>query len=274
MVFEDFEAITVDVTDRIATVTLNRPEAGNALNSVMHRELATFWRWAKDADEVWAIILTGAGDRHFCTGADMREAASAYNEGAELERWSGDGGNRMENFGLPWQFEVHKPTICALNGLTAGGGLLFIWQSHITIAADHVTFLEPHTAVSQLPYTEIYGLALSGLPWGIAMRMGLMGTKERISVERAYQLGLVSEVVSRDELLDRARSIANDILEMSPLAVRALIEGAHAVRSRGLGITEGFEVGAPLSSQLRETEDHREGPKAFAEKRKPEWQAR
>src|SRR5690606_32143209 len=107
-------------------------------------------------DDVWAIILTGAGDRHFCTGADMREAASAYREGSELERWSDTPGDRSENFGLPWQFEVFKPTICAINGTTAGGGLLFIWQSHITIAADDADFLEPHTAVSQLPYTEIY----------------------------------------------------------------------------------------------------------------------
>jgi len=273
MAAEEFETIAVEVRDRIAVVTLNRPESGNALNSTMHRELAKFWTRAKDDDGIWAIILTGAGDRHFCTGADMREAASAYRAGSELDRWRDDS-DRSQDFGLPWQFGVHKPIICALNGTTAGGGLLFMWQAHITIAAEGISFLEPHTAVGQLPFSEIYGLALSGLPWGIAMRMGLMGTKERMPVQRAYELGLVSEIVPRDRLMARAHEIASDILEMSPLAIRSLIEGAHQIRSAGWGITEAFAAGSQLSTALRSTKDHREGPLAFAEKRKPQWEAR
>lgn len=268
-----YETLRMDMDGRVAVITLNRPESGNALNSVMHRELADFWKRVKQDDDIWAVVLTGAGPRHFCTGADMREAASAYRQGGELERWT-TRSNRSDDFGLPWQFEVTKPTICAINGTCAGGGLLFIWQSHITIAADNADFLEPHTAVGQLPFSEIYGLALGGLPWGIAMRMGLMGTRERMSVERAYELGLVSEAVPRDRLVDRAKEIANTVLEMSPLAVRSLIEGAHIIRSSGMGITDAFKVGGYLSSALRNTEDHREGPVAFAEKRRPNWKAR
>ena len=262
---EDYNAITVVVEDRIATVTLNRPENGNALNAQMHADLANFWQGAKDDDDIWAVILTGAGDRHFCTGADMREAASG-SEGRLGQR---------RIFGLPWQFKFFKPIILALNGLTAGGGLIFMWESHIVIAADDVKFLEPHLSVGQVPASEIYGLANGGLPWNIGLRMALLGTTgERIDVKRMYDLGVVSEIVPKKDLQERAKEIAKSVLQVSPLATRAFLEGAWNLRENGIGISEGNNFGHDLGHALSDTVDYKEGPRSFVEKRKPEWKAK
>ena len=262
---ETYEAISVELEDKIATVKLNRPENGNALNAQMHAELADFWQGARDDDRVWAVILTGAGDRHFCTGADMREAASG-SEGRLGQR---------RIFGLPWQFKFFKPIILALNGLTAGGGLIFMWESHIVIAAEHVKFLEPHLSVGQVPASEIYGLANGGLPWNIGLRMALLGTTgERVDAERMHQLGAISEIVPQDALQARAREIANNVLQVSPLATRAFLEGAWNLRENGIGISEGSNYGHDLGHALKDTEDYTEGPRSFVEKRKPEWKAK
>ncbi len=262
---EAYQAISVSVDDKIATVTLNRPENGNALNAQMHAELADFWQGAREDDTIWAVILTGAGDRHFCTGADMREAASGS---------AGRLGQRRV-FGLPWQYKFFKPIILALNGLTAGGGLIFMWESHIVIAAEHVKFLEPHLSVGQVPASEIYGLANGGLPWNVGLRMALLGTTgERLDAERMHQLGVVSEIVSKDGLQARAKEIAKQVLQVSPLATRAFVDGAWNVRENGIGISEGNNFGHDLGHALSDTEDYKEGPRSFVEKRKPEWKAR
>jgi enoyl-CoA hydratase/carnithine racemase len=262
---EAYQAISVSVDDKIATVTLNRPENGNALNAQMHAELADFWQGAREDDTIWAVILTGAGDRHFCTGADMREAASGS---------AGRLGQRRV-FGLPWQYKFFKPIILALNGLTAGGGLIFMWESHIVIAAEHVKFLEPHLSVGQVPASEIYGLANGGLPWNVGLRMALLGTTgERLDAERMHQLGVVSEIVSKDGLQARAKEIAKQVLQVSPLATRAFLEGAWNLRENGIGISEGNNFGHDLGHALSDTEDYKEGPRSFVEKRKPEWKAR
>ena len=260
-----YETLLVEVADRVATVTLNRPESGNALNAQLHAELADFWQGARDDDDVWVVILTGAGQRHFCTGADMREAAS----GSE-----GRLGSRRV-MGLPWPYRFFKPIICALNGTAAGGGLIFVWESHITIAADHVTFLEPHLSVGQVPASEIYGLANGGLPWNIGHRMALLGTTgERVSAQRMYDLGVVSELVPGERLLERARELADHVMQMSPLATRAYLEGAWQMREDGAGVSAGSNHGHALGHALRETEDYLEGPRSFVEKRRPVWKAR
>lgn len=266
-----YEAITVEARDRIRIVTLDRPDSGNALNSTMHRELASFWSEFKHDDDAWITIVTGAGDRHFCTGADMNEVAQANNGNEDLGEWN-QNSQREHNSGLPWQFEIYKPIICAINGVCAGGGLLFVWQSDIVIASEQSTFLEPHAAVGRIPYSEILGVA-SRMPLGIAMRMGMMGTAERMTAERAYQLGFVSEIVPHKRLLERALEIAHIILQMSPLAVRSLKEIVVRSINSGLGMQDALALGQLITDQSRGFEDQKEGPRAFAEKRKPQWQA-
>ena len=264
---QPYETLLVDVEDRVATVTLNRPERGNALDATLHADLGDFWKGAREDDDIWCVIVTGAGRRHFCTGADMREAAS----GAE-----GRIGERRVS-GLPWQYQFYKPIICALNGTTAGGGLLFAWESHIVIAADHVDFLEPHLSVSQLPAGEIFGLADAGLPWPVALRMALMGTAgERVSAQRMYDLGIVTELVPYERLMERAREIADIVMQMSPVTTRLLLEGAWRMRDQSIGVSEASRWAHDQQRErgLRESEDAKEGPRAFVEKRRPVWTGR
>ena len=143
------------------------------------------------------------------------------------------------------------------------------------IAAEHVKFLEPHLSVGQVPASEIYGLANGGLPWNIGLRMALLGTTgERVDAERMHQLGAISEIVPQDALQARAREIANNVLQVSPLATRAFLEGAWNLRENGIGISEGSNYGHDLGHALTDTEDYTEGPRSFVEKRKPDWKAK
>ena len=259
------ETVLLEKKEKIAIVTLNRPDAGNAHDGRMGEALDATWAELKKDEDTWVVILTGAGDRHFCTGADMK-AASRQSQPGFTGRGVTPWGDVPQDF---W-----KPVIGAINGVVAGGGWHFVWQADFSIAADHPTFLEPHVSVGWVPLREMLGLA-SRAPLSIVFRMAFMGTRERLSAQRAYELGIVTELVPYERLMPRAIEIAQVICEQAPLAVRTIKEALHRAYDLRFAMREVFEQ---MDSVRRfvdhESEDGKEGPRAFAQKRRADWKAR
>jgi E-phenylitaconyl-CoA hydratase len=259
------ETVLLDRKDKIAVVTLNRPDAGNAHDGQMGEALDATWAELQKDDNTWVVVLTGAGNRHFCTGADMRAASRQSQPG-----FTGRGVT-------PWgdvPTDFWKPVICAVNGVVAGGGWHFFWQSDFAIAADHATFLEPHVSVGWVPLREMLGLA-SHAPLSVVSRMALMGTAERLSAQRAYDLGIVTELVPYERLMPRALEVAQVICQQAPLAVRAIKQALHRAYDLRFAMKHIFDQMDPIRHHVdHESEDGKEGPRAFAQKRPAEWKGR
>jgi enoyl-CoA hydratase/carnithine racemase len=264
-----FERVIYEVKDHIATVTLNRPERMNALDTTMHKELYQVWRDVKYNDDVDVIIITGAGDRGFCSGADIREAAEARASGASLERWSGRAGQRQEGLsGTPIEHEIWKPMITAINGTCAGGGFHFVWMADFAICVPEATFLEPHVSVGQVPVREMLGMA-TRMPLSYVLRMAYMGTKERIDAEKALRLGIVTEIVPREQLLERARELALAMMSNNMACIRATKE--ILFRSLNQGLDDSIRQGFLIAGQDWVKGGAKEGAIAFAERRQAEF---
>lgn len=252
-----YKYIIYEKKGQIAYVTLNRPEVGNSHIAAMGEELTEAWNDANRDENIRVAILTGAGDRFFCTGAD----AKAASQGIPVTPW----GDIPENF---W-----KPAILAINGVCAGGGWHFVWQGDFAICADHATFLEPHVSIGWVPLREMMGLA-NRAPLSVVLRMAFMGTKERLDAKRAYELGIVTEVVPYPQLMSRATAIAEAICEQGPLAVAATKEALHRTYELRFAQREAFAYGDLLRERTHNSEDFFEGPRAFAQKRKPVWKGK
>ena len=265
-----FDCIKYEVDGHTATVTLNRPEALNALSPHMITELRAAYDDAENDDNVWVIIVTATG-RAFCTGADVKEIpgdGKVVNERPYLstyEQWE------APQEGTPPFRTMAKPIIVAVNGLCCGAGLDWVTTGDIVIASDKATFFDPHVSIGLVAGRETVRLARV-LPRSVALRMALMGKHERMSAERAYQLGMVSEVVDHDNLLERAHEIAAIVNSNAPLAVRgtrlAIIKGLDLPLHEAEMLAESFR------ERVTRTEDALEGPRAFTEKRAPNWQCR
>lgn len=246
----------------VATMTIDRPERGNSLAKAMAAPVRAVWAEAMRDADVRVLVVTGSGDRHFCTGADVREAAETGSVTA------GDGLVREQ---IPWSSLAHgvwKPVICALNGLVAGGGLHFVADADIVVAADHVEIMDTHTSVGMVGAVENVGLT-HRLPLGSVLRMTLCGRGYRMSAQRAHQLGLVDELCERGALLDTAYAIADSIAQNSPRAVMLSKQGIWA--SLGRDHEGAIEHAWALARLQWSHPDFREGARAFAEKRPPEW---
>jgi len=262
----DYEFIRVDKSERITRVTINRPEAMNALHPPACREMnQAFDEFAADP-EAWVAIVTGTGQRAFSAGNDLKwqaeHGAQALRQG--LDSLSGGFG------GLTRRFDCFKPVIAAVNGLALGGGFEIALACDIIVAAAHASFglTEPRVGamaaqggVHRLPRQIPHHLA-----------MGLILTGGRLSAEEAARLGLVNEVVPAEELAAAAEAWAARILECAPLAVRASKEAALLGLERPLD--EAVRTVFPRTLAMRASRDYQEGPQAFAAKRKPDWQGR
>jgi enoyl-CoA hydratase/carnithine racemase len=225
----DFETILYDEQDGVATVTLNRPEVHNAFNVAMQLELQQVWRSLRRNDDVRAVILTGSGEKAFCSGLDREEGIQkGYLEGEELPLTIGrvstpfmynDIGTQVN----PKENDLWKPVIAAVNGMACGGALYMLGDVDIIIAAEHATFFDPHVTYGMVMGFEAVHL-LQKLPLGETLRVALLGARERMSAERAHQLGLVSEVVPGAELMERARWVAEAIADAPVLAVQGTLK--------------------------------------------------
>ncbi|HZY59365.1 MAG TPA: enoyl-CoA hydratase/isomerase family protein [Candidatus Binataceae bacterium] len=255
--------ILFDKSEGIATITLNRPHRLNALTPRMWREqLPELWQAADQDPAVRVIIFTGAGERAFCSGADVQALAELAQE-AQL------GGSSDQTLLISARHnQVAKPVITAVNGMCVGGGLMFVADSDITIAAEHATFFNPGVSIGQLAFVAPTTWT-RWVPFPALMRMTLMGSKERVDARRAAELGIVTEVVPGPSLAGRAREIAGLIASNSPAAVRASKRILWEALEHNLG--DAHDFAKKVSADYRGHPDSVEGPKAFTEKRPPKW---
>lgn len=256
-----FQFISVETSDHITTVTIKRPEVMNALHPPANAELGrAFDAFAAD-DDAWVAVVTGSGSRAFSAGNDLKVAASG--EIFDLE-WHGGFG------GITNRHDLFKPVIAAVNGFALGGGFEIALACDIIIAAENATFGLPEPRVGFVAGAGGIHRLPRYIPQKIAMGMLLRG--KPIDAAEAYRLGLVNEVVPQDALLDAAREWANEIGKCAPLSVR--LSKQAALMNLHLPLEQAMNTPVPLTEVYRNSEDHKEGPLAFAEKRKPVWKGR
>ncbi len=262
-------SITYEQKDRIATLTINRPEAMNALDPVTSRALIEAWIAFRDDAEVWVAILTGAGEQAFCAGADLKAIGDYYRGLTPTERRA-----RAETEpglgGITRHLNIWKPIITAINGHCLAGGLELALCSDIRLAAEHATFGLTEVRWGIVPGAGGTQRLPRSVPLCKALEMIL--TAEKIDASEAYRLGLINQVVPLPELLPTAMKVAERICENGPLAVRAAKEAVW--RGLELPLEDGLRLEWFLAELLRQTEDAQEGPRAFAEKRPPRFQAK
>ena len=241
---ETYETLLYEEDDGVAVVTLNRPEVHNAFDQQMQAELRTLWQSLRTNDEVRVVILTGAGDKAFCTGIDRAESIEqGYLTDEEhrprMSSWTGPVSTPFQynDPGIninPKENDLWKPVIAAVNGMACGGALYLLGESDIIIAAEHATFFDPHVTYGMVAGYESMHL-LQKLPLGETMRVVLLGAHERMSAERAFQMGLVSEITPLAELMDRAMWVARAIASAPVYAIQGTVRAvwmAHELSRR------------------------------------------
>jgi E-phenylitaconyl-CoA hydratase len=257
-------AIDFKVNDEgIALITINRPERLNAMDAEHYQALSQAWCRVRDDAAIRVAIVTGAGDKSFSTGADIKSFLTAPPALSEMWLTQRD---QLLNRGL----EVWKPVIAAVNGYCLAGGLTLMLATDIRIAVGHASFNVAEVKRGVIPGNGGTQRLLEQLPYPIAMKMLLTG--DAIDAETALRWGLINEVVPKEALLDAAYACARKIAANAPLAVQAAKE--LAVRSREMDRTTGLRFEAVINRMLFMTEDAKEGPAAFAAKRAPDFKGR
>jgi len=257
-----FKNILYEKNGRLAYVTINRPERRNAIDDETSKEILDAFTDFKEDDELWVAVLTGAGDVAFSAGADLVAMAEVL-AGGRMQR-------EVPFGGITRRFECWKPMIAAINGYCLAGGLELALCCDIRIAAEHATFGLPEPTRAIIPGaggTQRLPRAVS-----LAFAMAVLFTGGRFDAQTALRFGLVSRVVPADQLMPAVEEVAAKILECGPLAVRAIKQAV--LQGRQMTLEEGLKLEAQLSDAVFRTEDAREGPTAFAQKRKPEYKGR
>src|SRR5438094_6531385 len=254
------ENVLYEKKGAIAYVTLNRPKVLNALNKATIAELNEVFKDARDAAAVRGVILTGAGDKAFAAGADISEMANDTPAEAEDKTRHGQRLTRViENLG--------KPVIAAVNGFALGGGCELAMACTIRLAVETAKFGQPEGTIGIIPG---YG-GTQRLPRlvGKGRALQLILSADMIDAQEAYRIGLVNEIVAKDNLIPRAEAILNKLNANAPTAGKLAIEAANA--GHDVSLAEGLNIEASLFTQCFATEDRKEGVAAFREKRKPNF---
>jgi crotonobetainyl-CoA hydratase len=258
----EFQYCRVEREGRVLTITIDRPEVLNALHPPAHRELARAFDLYAAAPELRVAILTGAGERAFCVGSDLK-----------LRVETGRDDHPDTGFaGLTRRFDLLKPVIAVVNGLALGGGLEIVLACDLALAADHAQFGLPE------PLVGLAALGGGGLqrlvrqvPMKQAMRLALTG--KRVGAEEALRMGLINEVVAAGDLPARARALAEELLACAPLS----LEASKQVMLESLAqpdLKSAIEAPYPAAARMLASEDALEGQRAFVEKRAPRWRGR
>jgi enoyl-CoA hydratase/carnithine racemase len=233
------ETLIYQESDGVAWITLDRPEALNAFDTTMQRELREMWAMLRVNDDVRCVVLTGSGERAFSTGLDR----------ADVGNFDDLPPGKLPGYNTPWDFDdpgksvcpktndLWKPVIAAVNGMACGGAFYILGEVDFIIAADHATFFDPHVTYGMPAAFEPINL-LHKMPFQEVVRLSLLGANERMSAERAFQIGFVSEVVPKEELVERTTWAARAVAEQPALAVqgtvRALWTGLELSRRQAL----------------------------------------
>lgn len=256
-------SIDVEVDQGVALITINRPERLNAMDGEHYQALSNAWIRVRDDAEIRVAIITGAGDKSFTTGADLKSHLSRAPDIQDVWLTQRE---QLLNRGL----EVWKPIISAINGYCLGGGMTLMLATDIRFAVPHATFGLTEVKRGLIPANGGTQRIARQLPWPIAMEMLLIG--DAMPAEIAARWGLINAIVPSDQLMDRALQTARKIAANGPLAVQAAKE--LATRSRDLDLVSGLRLEGAITHILRTSEDAREGPAAFAEKRAPNFVGR
>ena len=256
--------IVKTVQDGVAIVTLNRPEAMNSIDPESNEQLLAIWDEVSSDEEIRVLVLTGAGERAFCTGADLKKTMPPADSAA---RQVFRGGNRHSNFGT---LRTDKPVIAAINGYALGGGLELALLADIRICSDNAQFGLPEVRVGSIPGAGGTQRLIRAVGQSDAMWMLLTG--ERIDANEALRIGLVSKVVPLPALQETAISLARAMAANAPLAMTAAKR--LAMTGRELPLAGGLELERQAFGVLRDSEDRLEGRRAFADKRAPLFRGR
>ena len=260
-----YKYVLYEKKGRIAYVTINRPEVMNAISPPVSEELWEVWSEFKNDPDAWVAILTGAGDRAFSAGNDLKYQAEHMSEpGAmDIKNPGGFGGTTAN-------FECNKPIIAAVNGFAMGGGLEIALVCDIIIAADHARLGLPEPKVGL--FAAAGGVHRLPRMIGLKQAMGMILTAKPITAQEAYRIGLVNEVVPLKDLMATAERWANDILQCSPVSIRASKESV--MKGLEMPVLDAMKAEFPAAMALWTSEDLIEGPLAFAQKRPPQWKGR
>lgn len=220
-----YSTIDFEVDDEVGIVTLDREAVHNAFNEIMQEELAGLWKALRHDDGVKSIVLTGRGTKSFCAGID-RSDIPVTDEAYSFDALTYEDPGRFLG---PRSQGLWKPVIGAVNGIACGGAFYLLGECDIIVAAEHATFFDPHVTYSMAAVFEP-ALLLARMPFGEVARMTLTGADERLSASRAYQLGLVSEVLSTDDLMPAAIELAKTIARKPAPAVQASVRALWAAR--------------------------------------------
>jgi enoyl-CoA hydratase/carnithine racemase len=237
----DWETLAYEERGKVAILTLNRPDVYNAFNHQMEMELQEAWRFLRRNEDVNTVVLTGAGEKAFCSGIDRDDSVEHYLEDpSRANRPEGRTGHVSTPFMFndtgehicPKANDLWKPIITAVNGMACGGAFYFLGESDVIIAAEHATFFDPHVSFGMVAGYETMHL-MQKVPFGEALRIALMGGHERVSARKALEIGLLTEVLPADELLDKAVWIAERIAMSPPLAVQGTLKAAWLTHEQG-----------------------------------------
>ncbi len=262
MSIEHKEFCIVERENHLLVVTLNRPQVMNALNLPAHRELSEVFNMYLEDPELRVAIITGAGERGFCTGTDLK--------------WLSQNGSytypRGGFAGITKRYDLWKPVIAAVNGIAVGGGMEIVAACDLAVASESAQFglPEPLVGLAALGGGVLQRLARQ-IPMKNAMYLAL--TAKRINAMEAMRAGIVNDVVPQSDLMHRARELAADILACAPLAIQATKQ-AMLMSLDEASLEKSSSVVYPGEAVMMESQDALEGPLAFAEKRKPVWQGR
>lgn len=255
-------AVTCVVADGVALVTIDRPDKLNALTLQMYDDLADAFARARDDDRVGVVVLTGAGDRAFCVGADLHESIPALAEGRfDISRW--DGAHQKHT-------SLFKPVIAAVNGLCLGGGLEIMLSTDLRVCSEQARFALPETGVGVVPAGGTLTRLVRQVPYALAMELMLLG--DQVDADTAHRMGLVNRVVPHDQVVPAALAMAHRLLSRSGTALEVI--KSSVLQLSDMPAEAAFHAEALYGQRAFASDDAREGLAAFAERRPPRFPSR